>query len=204
MRNRQRASALIVGILILAAAASGQSLRSSFFLNGAVFSPENAALQNRIGQGLGIMLRFRRHLTVSFEWKYARLKVDSQEGGLMNGELSYTPFILSVAYHPIPESRFSPYLFAGTGFYLINMRPGARLTPEEAEIKTQKINDGLGLSGGIGAAVRVGPRLSLYVEGLYLWRRTKVQTLFFEEQPVRRFNSDFSAASLLVGLKVGY
>lgn len=204
MRNRQRASALMFGIFVLATAASAQGLRSSLFINGAVFSPENAALQNKVGQGLGIMLRFRRHLTVSFEWKYARLKVDSQEGGLMNGELSYTPFVLSAAYHPIPESSFSPYLFGGTGFYLINMRPGARLTPEEAEIKTQKIKDGLGLSGGIGATVRLGSRLFLYVEGLYLWRRAKVETLFFEEQPVRRFTADFSAISALVGLKVGY
>lgn len=204
MRIRQQASALLFGILVLAAGASGQSLRSSFFINGAIFSAQNAALQNKVGQGLGIMLGLGRHLTVSFEWKYARLKVDSQEGGLINGELSYAPIILSVAYHPIPMSRFSPYFFAGTGFYLIHMRPGARLTPEEAEIRTQKIKDGLGLNGGIGAAVRIGPRLFLYAEGLYLWRRAKVETFFFKEQPVRRFTSDFSAVSALVGLKVGY
>ncbi|MFZ2054805.1 MAG: outer membrane beta-barrel protein [Candidatus Aminicenantales bacterium] len=204
MQKRRKTLALSVGVLVLAAAGFGQGVRGSIFLNAAAFSMNNDALQNKIGQGFGIALRFQRYLTVSFEWKYAKLKVDSQEGGLMNGEVSYTPLVLSVAYHPVPEARFSPYAFLGGGFYLIQLRPGARLTPEEAEIKTQKVKDGLGLNGGIGAAVRIAPRLFLYVEGLYLWRKAKVETLFFNNRPVESFTSDFSSFSALIGLKIAY
>jgi hypothetical protein len=204
MQKRRKTPALLVGVLVLAAAGFGQGLRGSIFLNATAFSPNNDALQNKIGQGFGIALRFQRHLNVSFEWKYARLKVDSQEGGLMNGELSYTPLVLNVAYHPVPEARFSPYAFLGGGFYLIQLRPGARLTPEEAEIKTQKVKDGIGLNGGVGAAFRIAPRFYLYVEGLYLWRKANVETLFFDNRPARSFTANFSSMSALIGLKIVY
>jgi outer membrane protein W len=204
MRKKRKVLALSVGLLILASACFGQGVRSSIFLNTAFFSKKNDALQDKIGQGFGIALRISRHLTVSFEWKYAKLKVDSQGGGLINGEVSYTPLVLNLGYHPLPEARFSPYAFMGAGFYLIQFRPGARLTQEEAEIKTQKVKDGIGLNGGIGAAVQIMPRLSLYVEGLYLWRKAEVETLFFDNRTARRFTSDFSSWSALIGLKISY
>jgi hypothetical protein len=204
MRMKRKALALSVGLFVLASAGFAQGVRGSIFLNAAAFSPNNDALQDKIGQGFGIALRFKRHLTVSFEWKSAKLKVDSQEGGLINGEVSYTPLVLNLAFHPLPEARFSPYAFLGAGFYLIQLRPGARLTPEEAEIKTQKVTNGIGLNGGIGAAVQIVPRLYLYVEGLYLWRKANVETLFFDDRPARNFSSDFSYLSALVGLKIAY
>jgi len=204
MRKRRNALVLSVGVLVLAAAGFGQGVRNSISLNAAGFYPKNNALQNKIGQGFGIALRFKSHLTVSFEWKYAKLKVDSQEGGLMNGEVSYTPLVLNIAYHPLPEARISPYAFLGAGLYLIELRPGARLSPEEAEIKTQKVKDGIGLNGGIGAAVRIVPRLYLYVEGLYMWRKANVETLFFDDRPARNFTSDFTSLSALIGLKIAY
>ncbi len=204
MQKRQRTLALVVGVLVLAVTGFGQGVRGSVFLDAAVFLPANDALQNKIGQGFGIALSFTSHLTVSFEWKYAKLNVDSQEGGLMNGEVSYTPLVLNIAYHPIPEARFSPYVFLGGGLYLIQLRPGARLTPEEAEIKTQNVKDGIGLNGGIGAAVRIVRRLNLYIEGLYLWRKANVETLFFDDRPAKNFTSNFSSLSALVGLKIVY
>jgi hypothetical protein len=204
MQKRRKTLALAAGLLVLVAAGFGQEVRGGLFLNAAAFSMKNDALQNKIGQGFGIALNFQKHLTVSFEWKYAKLKVDPLEGGLMNGEVSYTPLVLSVAYHPVPEARFSPYAFLGGGFYLIQLRPGARLTPEEAEIKTQKVQDGVGLNGGVGAAVRIMPRLYLYVEGLYLWRKAKVETLFFDNRPSQSFTTDFSSLSALIGLKIVY
>ncbi|HUU39003.1 MAG TPA: outer membrane beta-barrel protein [Candidatus Desulfaltia sp.] len=204
MQKRRKALALSVGVLALAATGFGQGMRSSIFLNGAAFFPNNDAIQNKVGQGFGVALRFQNHLTFSFEWKYAKLKVNPKEGGLMNGEISYTPLVLNVAYHPMPEARFSPYGFLGGGFYLIQLRPGARLTPEEADIKTQQVKNGFGLSGGIGAAVRIAPRLFLYVEGLYLWRKANVETLFFDNRPVESFTSDFSSFSALIGLKTAY
>ncbi len=204
MQMKRKALALSVGLFVLASAGFCQGVRSSIFLNTAFFSTKNDALQNKIGQGFGIALRIRRHLTVSFEWKYAKLKVDSQEGGLINGEVSYTPLVLNLAYHPLPEARFSPYAFLGAGFYLIQLRPGARLTAEETEIKTQKVTDGIGLNGGIGAALQIVPRLYLYVEGLYLWRKANVETLFFDNRTSRSFTSDFSSWSALIGLKIAY
>lgn len=204
MQKQRKALALSVGVLVLAAVGFGQGVRSSIFLNAAAFFPNEDAIQNKVGQGFGIALRFQSHLTLSFEWKYAKLKVDSEEGGLMNGEISYTPLVLNIAFHPVPEARISPYAFLGGGFYLIQLRPGARLTPEEVDIKTQKVKDGFGLNGGIGAAVRIAPRLLLYVEGLYLWRNAKVETLFFDNRSVESFTSDFSSFSALIGLKIGY
>jgi hypothetical protein len=204
MRKGRNALVLSVAVLFLAAAGFGQGVRSSLFLNGAAFLPNNHALQNKIGQGFGIAVRLRRYLSVSFEWKYAKLRIDSREGGLMNGEISYTPLVLNLAYHPLPQARLSPYAFLGGGFYLIQLRPGARLTPGEAEIKTQKVKDGIGLNGGLGAALRIAPSLSLYAEGLYLWRKAKVETLFFDDRPATSFTSDFSSWSVLVGLKIGY
>ncbi len=204
MRKPYKAIAIAVVFLVLSTSAFGQGVRSSFFLNAAAFFPNNDAIQSKVGQGLGLMLSLQRHLTVSFEWKYAKLKVDSEKGGLMNSELSYTPLVLSIAYHPAPEARFSPYAFGGGGFYLIQLRPGARLTPEEAEIRSQKVKDGIGLNGGIGATFRVGSRMFLYIEGVYLWRKAKVETLFFDDRPSRNFTSNFSSFSALVGLKIGY
>lgn len=204
MRKRHKALVISIGFLVLSASASGQGVRSSFSLNGAAFFPSNDAIQNKVGQGLGLMLNLQKHIAVSFEWKYAKLKVDSQEGGLMNSELSYTPLVLSISYHPVPEARFSPYAFLGVGVYLIQLRPGARLTPEEAEIRSQKVKDGIGLSGGFGTTFRIGSRLFLYLEGLYLWRKAKVETLFFDDRPSQSFTSTFSSLSALVGLKIGY
>jgi hypothetical protein len=204
MGVRRNSLAISVGVFVLASVSFAQRVRSSVFLDAAAFFPTNNAVENKIGQGFGIAVRVKNHLTFSFEWKYAKLKVDSQDGGLMNGEISYTPLVLNVAYHPLPEARISPYAFLGGGLYLIQLRPGARLTPEETEIKTQKVKDGIGLNGGIGTAVRIVPRLYLYIEGLYLWRKANVETLFFDDRPARNFTSDFSSLSALIGLKTTY
>ena len=204
MGKWQKALALTAGFLVLAGAGFGQGVRGNLFINGAAFFPNNGSIQDKFGQGIGITLSFQRHFTASFEWKYARLKVDSTEGGLMNSELAYTPLVLSIAYHPLPESRFSPYLFLGGGLFLIQLRPGARLTPEEAEIRTQKVKNGFGLHGGLGATFRLASRFFLYVEGLTLWRKANVETLFFDSRPARSFSADFSAFSVLVGLKLFY
>ena len=204
MRKWQKTLTLLAAVLALAVTGFGQRMRGGIFLNAAAFFPGNDALQNKVGQGFGITMRLRRQLTVSFEWKYAKLKVDPRAGGLMNGEVSYTPLVLSAAYHPFYEARLSPYAFLGGGFYLIELRPGARLTPGEAEIKTQKVKDGIGWTGGVGATFYVASNFSLYVEGLYLWRKANVETRFFDNRPTQSFTADFSSLSALIGLKIVY
>ena len=105
-----------------------------------------------------------------------------------------TPLLASLRYYIQTGTAFTPYAFGG-GKFFSNNRLGKMENLEEANIRKQNINNGLGFFWGIGSLFKLNERLTLFVEGLFLWRTTEVETIYLD---------NLSPISFLIGLNYFY
>ena len=66
----------------------------------------------------------------------------------------------------------------GAGLVAANFQIGERETPEDQEVREQKIKNGFGLHGGIGIIFRMKGRVSLYAETGFIRSETTVTTTY--------------------------
>ena len=66
----------------------------------------------------------------------------------------------------------------GAGLVAANFQIGERETPEDQEVREQRIKNGFGLHGGIGIIFRMKGRVSLYAEAGYLQSKTTITTTY--------------------------
>ncbi len=197
----------IVAVLaILASTVPGiaQAGRGGFFLNVAGYFPVEDFIHSGYGSGLGAILSLNPNLSVGFEWKYAKLKVDRTSEGLLTGQLSMTPLLVSLNYSFLPERPVSPFVILGAGLFISNFNLQGRATPEEEQIKSQDIRNGLGWCAGIGAAFRTAERLTVFVKGLYLGRTADAESVFISGASSRTFRVNLSSLSLVAGIEYHY
>ena len=191
-------------VLILAINGFAQSYRLGFFINAAGYFPSNEDIKNGFGTGLGAVFYASKNIAVSLEWKYGRLNVDKKEGEFQKGSLYMTPLLVSFRYNIQTETAFTPYVFGGGGIFFNNFRLDKLENLEEANIRKQDINNGLGFYGGLGSLYKLNEKMTLFVEGLFLWRTTEVETIFLDNSPTNTFKANLSSVSFLIGLNYFY
>jgi len=191
-------------LLILTINGFAQRYRLGFFINAAGYFPTQENINSGYGSGMGAVLYISPNVSVSFEWKYGRYKVDKVEGEFLKGTLYVTPLLASLHYNFQTGTSFSPYVFLGGGLFFSNMGLDERETPEDKNIRKQEIKNGLGVYGGIGSTLKINDRVSLFFEGLYTRRRANVETLYVDNSPADTFRANLSAFSILIGLDYFY
>jgi opacity protein-like surface antigen len=197
-------SVVVLFMLVLTTSGFAQLRRIGFFINGAGFFPTQKNMNTGYGSGMGGVFTINRNFSISLEWKYSRLGVDNEEDGFFDGTLTVTPIVVSIRYHiPISE-KFSPYAFAGGGFFFSSFQLSKAGNLQEANIRRQEVQNGLGLYGGIGSIIELNNRLSLFIEGLYLRRTAEAETIYIDNSPATTFDVDLSSFSILVGLSYLY
>lgn len=155
-----------------------QGRRTSLFIGASSYFPVEDNIHQGYGSSLGLSILTTRKVTFSVRWDYGRYPVDKEEGKLLNGTIYITPVLASVHYSLINNSSFSPYVFLGAGLVGANFQIGERETPEDQEVREQKIKNGFGLHGGIGIIFRMKGRVSLYAETGFIRSETTVTTTY--------------------------
>jgi opacity protein-like surface antigen len=194
----------LLAVLAFTVPGSAQAGRGGFFLNVAGYFPVEDFIHSGYGSGLGAILSLTPNLSFGFEWKYAKLKVDRTPGGLLTGQLSMTPLLVSLYYSFLPDRPVSPFVILGAGLFISNFNLLGRATPEEEQIKGQDIRNGLGWCAGIGAAFRTTERLTVFAKGLYLGRRADAESVYFSGRVPQTFRVNLSSLSLVAGLEYHY
>ena len=191
-------------VVILATNGFAQSYRLGFFINAAGYFPSNEDIKSGFGTGLGAVFYASKNIAVSLEWKYGRLNVDKKEGEFQKGSLYMTPLLVSFRYNIQTGTAFIPYVFGGGGIFFNNYRLDKLENLEEAHIRKQDINNGLGLCGGLGSLYKLNEKMTLFIEGLFLWRTTEVKTIYIDNSPSNIFKANLSSPSFLIGLNYFY
>lgn len=195
---------IVLLVMVMTTSSFAQYRRLGFFLNFAGYFPSQENISSGYGTGLGGVFFFNPKVSVSFEWKYSRFDVQKQEGKLLDGTLTVTPLLASIHYNFTDSESFAPYVFGGAGLFFSSFRLDERIDLEEANIRSQDISNGLGLYGGIGSIFQLNERLSLFLEGLYLWRTATGTTNYFIQSPSTTFDINLSSFSILIGLEYFY
>lgn len=197
---------IVIQLLLMALTTTGfaQIRRLSFFINAAGFFPSQKNINTGYGSGIGSVIYLNPNISVSLEWKYARFSVDKEEGQFLNGILTVTPLVASIHYNISVSETFSPYVFAGGGYSFNSFRLRELTDWEEANVRRQEIDNGLGFYGGIGSSIKLNEKLSLFFEGLYLRRTADAETIYLDNSPSSTFRVNLSSFSVLIGLDYFY
>jgi opacity protein-like surface antigen len=187
-------------LVFVSAEAPGQTGRLGFFINAAGFFPGNKNMNVGYGSGLGIVFQINPKTSVSLEWKYSQIHVDKEEGQFFGGTLRSSPLLVSIQYKLSASESFFPYVFAGGGLFFNSLRLDEKINLQELNIRKQNIKTGMGFMGGIGIMVKLEENLSLFMEGLYLFRRSDVETLYTDNSSSSVFKANLSSLSALIGI----
>jgi opacity protein-like surface antigen len=194
---------VLLGVVLIASPGFAQLRGGGFLLAFSYYVPTAENVSNGYGSTIGFVLPVRNRLQLALEWKYAQHSVTKVEGGFLNGDLYVTPLLLSARYKFVDEANFVPYVFGGLGWFFSHFNALERQSIDEATVVKQDPKDGLGLYGGLGAYFRVSKSLAFYGEALYLYRTTKVETVYLLG-PSETFSVDLSSLSVQVGLRYFY
>jgi opacity protein-like surface antigen len=197
---------LIIAMLVLIFTIGGfaQSHRVGFFINAAGYFPSNKNIKGGFGTGLGVVFHVSQNIAFSVEWKYGRFNADKKEGEFLNGTLYVTPLLASFRYKAKTRIALTPYVFGGGGIFFGNFRLDKSENLEEANVRKQDMNNGFGLFGGVGSTCKLNEKMILFVEGLFLWRKTEVNTIHIDNSPPGIFTTNLSSVSILIGLSYYY
>jgi opacity protein-like surface antigen len=195
---------IIAFLVFLSQHGFAQRNRVGFFLNAAVFFPALENLGKGYGSGLGAVFFLTQNISAAFEWKYSQFNMDKKEGEFLKGSLIMTPLLASIRYKFQTGTFFSPYVFVGGGVFFNTVSLDDRISPEDQNVRKQKVKNGLGFYGGFGGSFKINQRISLFIEGLYLVRKADVETIFIDNSPGRTFEANLRSFSALIGLEYFY
>ena len=197
-------SIIVLLVFILNTIGFAQRSRLGFFINAAGYFPSNEDIKSGFGTGIGAVLSATQNIAFSLEWKYSRLNVDKKEREFQKGSLYMTPILASIRYNIQTGTAFTPYVVGGGGIFFNNYRLDRLENIEEENIRKQNINNGFGLYGGIGSFYKLNEKITLFIEGLYLWRTAKVETIYIDNSASSTFKANLSSANILIGLTYYY
>ncbi|MBL8701511.1 MAG: OmpW family protein [Alphaproteobacteria bacterium] len=113
--------------------------------------------------------------------------------GINVGDVRHLPPTLTLQFHPLPESRFSPYVGAGLNYtWFFNERSGPAAAVQDLKVKN---TFGLALQAGLDIAITGGWHVNLDVKKL--WLRPDVTTTSLKV-------NDLHIDPWIVGAGVGY
>ena len=197
-------SIIVLLVFILNTIGFAQRYRLGFFINAAGYFPSNEDIKSGFGTGIGAVFSATQNIAFSLEWKYSRLNVDKKEREFQKGSLYMTPILASIRYNIQTGTAFTPYVFGGGGIFFNNYRLDRLENIEEENIRKQNINNGFGLYGGIGSFYKLNEKITLFIEGLYLWRTVEVETIYIDNSASSTFKANLSSANILIGLTYYY
>lgn len=205
MRKSTRLTALFLGIVLISLPSFSQLRGAGVTLGGTYYWPSEDNIKAGYGSNIGFAYPFRQRAVLVFDWKYAQYSVDKQDGGFLDGNLYVTPLLLGFQYKILLEGRVIPYFVGGMGWFFSSYSLAARTSEDEFNIVSQDPKNGMGLYGGVGINLRMSRSFAVYAEGIYLYRRTDVETRYLEPlTPPTSFEVNLSSLCAIVGIRFYY
>lgn len=170
---------LVIGIVLFVFGAS-PLLSQSSGPEIRFFAGLSSHLEDHYGSafasGFGVSFPLNRHFLLGLDYLLWKSAVEGRNGqGLLEGDISITPFLLSLNYRILPQAKLSPYMLIGVGFISNNFRMGNVFTIPEVSI-SQKLNNGFGFHGGGGLRYGITGRISLHMDALFIFRKARGTT----------------------------
>lgn len=193
--------ALSLIFLCFQAPAYAQSL--SFHVHGGMALPQEGNIESGFETGFGFSYSIDKKISLTFDFSYWRSDVSKDHPDLYDGELSVTPFLVSLQYSLLEEAAVIPYIFAGTGFIFSNFEIGDIITIPEISIN-QKVENGISFYCGAGGRIKFTSNLALLTEITYLFRDATGETTITDMNfgvSKEGFSIDMSSLVLRVGIK---
>jgi outer membrane protein W len=166
---------LILCLSFLAFPDSSPGQKANFHANPGVAFPKEKNILTAFESGFGFSLSLTKRIFLSINFGYWKSNVEEKEHSLLNGELSTTPFFLSLQFKLRERSQINPYVFVGTNLVFTKFEIGDYITIPEVTLN-QKVRNGLGLHFGTGADFSFTEYLALFVEGIYLVMKAEAET----------------------------
>jgi len=204
MKNYLKVFISVACLFLLTVHGFSQRGRLSFYFNAAIYFPVQENLDTGYGSGIGTLLSLNRNVSLVLEWKYGSHSVIKEEGKLLNGTLYVTPLLASLRYDFRKDSRFSPYVFLGGGIIFCDFRLSKEGDISEANVADQDVINGFGVYGGLGGSFKISSQFSIFVEGVYLHRKTTAETRYYLSLPLDEFPVNLSSFCIAVGIKYSY
>lgn len=156
---------------------SSPAQKANFHANPGFAIPKEINILPAFESGFGFSLSLTKRIFLSINFSYWKSNVEEKEDSLMNGELSITPFLLSLQFKLRERSQINPYVFLGANLVFTKFEIGEYITIPELTLN-QKVGNGPGLHFGTGADFSLTEHLALFVEGMYLFRKAEAETTF--------------------------
>jgi opacity protein-like surface antigen len=203
MRKRAFVSVLIVSLMLLCQCLHAQRQSLSFHAHMGMASPAKKNIHSSLASGFGIAYPFTDTLAVVLDFEFWRSSVDVDPDDFYNGEISMTPFLVSMQNSLTSGGRIHPYVLIGTGYVFSSFKIGDVITIPEVTI-SQKVKSGMCFQAGAGTMFKITKSVALTVEGFFLFRKatgtTTINDLNFGLS-TSDFSVDLSTLMLHIGIK---
>lgn len=154
---------------------SSPAQNANFHANPGVAVPKYKNIRSAFESGFGFSLPLGKRIFLSINFSHWKSKVKEKEASLLNGELSITPFFLSLQFKLRERSQINPYVFLGANLVVTKFEIGEYITIPEVSLN-QKVRNGPGLHLGTGSEFSFNENLALFAEGIYLVRKAEAET----------------------------
>lgn len=177
--------------------------KANFHANPGVAIPKDKNILSAFESGFGFSLSLTKRIFLSINFGHWKSRVKEKEASLMNGELSITPFFLSLQFKLRERSQINPYVFLGANLVVTEFEIGEYITIPEVTLN-QKVENGPGLHFGIGTDFGLTENLALFTEGIYLVRKTEAETTFTDMNfgvTTEKFSISLDSLVFQIGIK---
>jgi hypothetical protein len=203
MRRTNKIAVIFLFLLSLSLLANAQSQKLTLRLHAGWSSPHEQSIEATYETGFGLELALQKNITLSFDYGFWKSSTREETGGLFDGKLSVTPFLITVTYSFYMDRSFSPYIRFGGGVIFASFEIGDIITIPEVTI-TQKVNNGIGAYAGLGGIFNLTDYISIFGEGGYLYRKATATTIINDLNlgvSEDSFSLNLSSVLFVLGLK---
>lgn len=182
---------------------SSPAQKANFHANPGVAIPKEKNILSAFESGFGFSLPLTKRIFLSVNFGHWKSRVKEKEGSLMNGELSITPFFLSLQFKLRERSQINPYVFIGANLVVTKFEIGEYITIPEVTLN-QKIGNGPGLHFGMGTDFSLTENLALFAEVIYLVRKAEAETTFTDMNfgvTTEQFSISLDSIVFQIGIK---
>jgi hypothetical protein len=121
MNRKTKAAIVLLSLLCLSSLGYAQTQKLVLRLHAGLVSPLEESIEASVETGFGIEMSLQKNISISFDYGYWKSSIKEALDGLYDGNLTVTPFLITVTYSFFKNQSFSPYIRLGAGIILSSL-----------------------------------------------------------------------------------
>ena len=138
-------------------------------------SPREKNLASGVWSGFGFSIPMKKTIYLSFDFGAWKNQISAEAGGLQEGSLSVSPFLVSLQYFFTSDRTINPFVFIGGGYIFTSFRMEDVFTIPEITL-SQKVDSSPGSQVGIGIQSKISKQIYFAADISYLYSKTSATT----------------------------